>query len=108
MPVSKEKWDKVVELISNGKLYKHACAIAGVGESTFYDKKKNDPEFLEAIKKADAEYIAHHEQFISDSPQWTAHAWLLERKFPQIYKEQKKIEHEGIDIKISDAGKGGA
>lgn len=44
-----------------------ACAIAGIDRSTFYDWLKLDPQFLQEIDRAEAEYEATHQRVLHES-----------------------------------------
>jgi len=83
--------------IQEGNFYEDAYALAGIPESTFYEWKKNHPEFLEAIKKADIICKSLHIKNIKkhSDKQWQASAWYLERRYPNEFRERKEFEHKG-------------
>ena len=93
----------------NGNYIKTACLAAGVGESTFYswvhkaesgegNGNKVYIEFLEEVKRAEAENIAKNVKIIQKAGTkaypnaWTASAWLLERKYPSEYGRRMELE----------------
>ncbi len=50
--------DKLVELYSTGKYYiSDICEMAGINKHSWYEWKKNKPDFSNALKKADDERI---------------------------------------------------
>ena len=97
-----ERWQDVIDNIAAGMNNDDACAIAGISEASFYNRKKDDLEFLESVKRAESEFIKTHVKKIATSNQWQSSAWLLERKYPNKFKEQKKVEHEGIQLTIEN------
>jgi hypothetical protein len=76
-----------------------AAMAAGVKASTMRMHKRANPEFLTAIKEAEAvaergflSRIIQHSQ-----RQWTAAAWMLERRFPDRWKRQDGTQ----EVKLS-------
>lgn len=98
---------QICTLISQGIPNKTAAQTCGICESTFYSwlqrgqevKSGKYLEFLESIKKAEAQSIADSVQRIKKAgeKQWTALAWLLERRHPNEWgnKQNIKMEHTG-------------
>jgi hypothetical protein len=71
-----------------------AAMAAGVKPSTMRMHKKANPEFLTAIKEAEAvaergflSRIIQHSQ-----RHWTAAAWMLERRFPDRWSKREHVE----------------
>ena len=98
--------DKIISKLKLGNYARTAAACAGISESTFYhwlergEKEKSGiySEFLEAVKEAQAESEANLLNHISKAVldgQWTAAAWQLERKFPERWGKQQKVELTG-------------
>ncbi|MBQ9042744.1 MAG: hypothetical protein IJ111_08010, partial [Eggerthellaceae bacterium] len=85
------------------------CAGLGITEGTFYRWLREDDTKLkralkQGLKKAEAEYKDTLLQSImttatrEKNPQWTAAAWLLERKYPDEYAQTtRKVETEADD-----------
>lgn len=51
-----ERVEIITKAIADGKTYKDAFTLAGIGKDAFYEWINNKPEFADAIKKAEAEY----------------------------------------------------
>lgn len=101
--IKDEVWDEIVQYISEGLKPKDAYTIAGISRSAFQKKKKADVRYLHAIKKAREEFKRVHINKIASADQWQSSAWILERMFPEDFKEQKKVEHDGVEIVIKKA-----
>ena len=95
---------------SHGMSNADICRGLGVSETAWY-KWLKDPDskvkvaLVEGIKKAEAEYKETLLQSImatatrEKNPQWTAAAWLLERKYPDEYAQTtRRAEAEGEDV----------
>ena len=95
---------------SHGLTNADICRALGICEQTFYrwlreDDTKLKRSLSEGIKKAEAEYKETLLQSImatatrEKNPQWTAAAWLLERKYPDEFAQTtRKVETEGEDV----------
>lgn len=86
---------EICEHIEKGLSEKDAYTYAGVKESTYFKWKREIVQFSQAIKKALIGFKRTHLETIGRASKrsWTAAAWLLERKFPAEFKEQKGVEH---------------
>ena len=96
--------DAVLELVRQGCTHKVAALRAGISESTFYtwvSKGKaaksgiyrefaNDLELAEAV----AEGTLTLQMRAHAAREWRATAWMLERRFPETWKERKEIAVE--------------
>lgn len=101
--LTRELIDSICTYIENGMTNKDAADLSDVTEDTLYrwlreaDEKddQGNPlphrrlqfELKTAMNKARASFKAYHVQTIirASRKQWTASAWLLERKFPEEY-----------------------
>jgi len=93
--------------VKGGNYIETACALAGVGRSTYFSwmkRGKDEPEsiygeFLDSMEKAAAWSEARDVQLITEASRknWTAAAWRLERKFPGRWGRQDnmKLTHQG-------------
>ena len=102
--------EQAVEMKSHGLTNADICRALGICEQTFYrwlreDDTKLKRSLSEGIKKAEAEYKETLLQSImatatrEKNPQWTAAAWLLERKYPDEFAQTtRKVETEGEDV----------
>ena len=95
--------------IENGASILAACGHVNIVESTYYrwynkgrDAKRNTKfkKFYEAVEIAKNKALYNFEGRIvneADNGTWTAAAWWLERRYPEIYG--KKVKQE-IDSKV--------
>ena len=108
--ILKEQWEAALQAISSGMTKKDAIALSGISEAAFYARQKEDVEFLELVKKAEISFKLRHLHNIEKHSQenWSASAWLLERKFKQEFGKEHKVEHTFNPIKeinITDNGR---
>lgn len=104
--ITEELIDKAAGLKRNGLTNKDICAALGISEQTFY-RWLNKPtcrlhrSLSESLKKAEAEYKAELLEAImatatrEKNPQWTAAAWLLERRYPDEYAQTTRQRDDG-------------
>jgi len=104
--LNKDIKDIIIKYISNGNYIKTACMAAGIDEATYYSwihKAESATgsdgiyvEFLNELKKAEAQNIANTMARIEDAgkkPQyWMAGAWKLERKYPGEFGKRMELE----------------
>lgn len=95
--------DKGIEAILRGiRLGLHperAAQAAGVNVGAFKEFKKTHPEFLAQIKEAEAKA---QESFLSrillhTEKQWTAAAWILERRWPEAWAKREPT----VEVKVA-------
>jgi hypothetical protein len=88
-----------------------AAAIAGVAERTFYDWMRDNPEFSQAVERAEAEFEQDMVRGIKREPK--GKAWLLERRLRAGWAPPKleidasqKVEHTLVFTakEVTDAG----
>lgn len=78
-----------------------AASLAGITSATLYSWQNWFPEFLDRLQKADsrfeAECVSNIRRAGRSRRNWTASAWLLERKFPHRYAKTDRhiIEKRG-------------
>jgi hypothetical protein len=107
--------DELIETIAQairvGSYVETAVALAGVSKDSFYrwlrqaesdDANEMTVKLSDAVKKALAEAEKRDLDVIDKAAQegeWTAAAWRLERKFPNKWGRQSKVqlEHTGMD-----------
>ena len=84
---------------------KAACALSGVGKSTYYEWLEDDPEFAEeaeaAIRFGEAVLVSRIKSVGEEKADWRAHAWILERRFPEQWSARQEIE---LNQTVSDGG----
>ena len=86
----------LLNAIADGCGVYDACYIAGVSNTTYNRWMKEEPEFVQAIKVAEAEYKRTKLKLISEAGEqknmWSANAWLLERKWPEQYGKRDAVD----------------
>lgn len=117
-----ELQDLICGYIKEGNYPSVAAQAAGISESTYYSwmargrKSKSGKyvQFLEAIKEAESFGQVYHLQKIrkaADDGTWQASAWILERKYPQLWgrnRETVKVDLKGeiqSNMKVSPKSK---
>lgn len=80
---------RICRAVRKGCSREAAAGLAGINPDTLYDWQHRFPEFSEALQKADseleAECVSNIRRAGRSRRNWTANAWLLERKFPHRY-----------------------
>lgn len=110
-PKIDEKKD-VLGYIREGLTDKDACDYAGISQETFYAwlygrkdkngkvKTKPDPVFAESLKAARIAFKRLHIKNVTKvaikDKQWTASAFLLERRFPDEFGQKIRTENEHV------------
>lgn len=103
--------ETIAQAIRVGAYVETAVALAGVSKDSFYrwlrQAESDDSTLLtvklsDAVKKTLAESEKRDLDVIDKAAQegeWTAAAWRLERKFPNKWGRQSKVqlEHTGMD-----------
>ena len=79
-----------------------AAQAAGISASTMRAHKRRHPEFATAMKEAAAQAEQHFLGRIlrHSETQWTAAAWMLERRFPERWRKR-----EQADLQVAVKGK---
>lgn len=102
---TEELTQEIEKLFRVGLSQKAVCHSIGVNETTFIRWKKNR-KFNERVQRAISEKKAAllAKIFKAGEKQWQAHAWLLERCYPDEFACRQKIvgggdkgEHEFVD-----------
>ena len=91
-----ENAKKLCDGLRLGMTYKLAAQYAGISESTLWDWAAKDSGFSDLLKDAEAANAAQALASIVQSAragQWTAAAWMLERRHG--YTRTEKVEHSG-------------
>lgn len=120
--------DRIVELVSQGTSITGAAKEAGLRSrrvKAWVERGSDDSEvardpamvdFAMRVREAEGQ-VEHRAVSIIDKAaqdgDWKAAAWLLERKFPDIYRQRSTTEHTGEDglpikVTVADLMKQGA
>ena len=88
-----EAKEKIVKAVRLGLWPDRAAAMHGIAPGTMRKERKRDPEFATALKRAEAEAEAavHSKILRHMDRQWTACAWMLERRWPARWSKQERL-----------------
>jgi transposase len=108
--------ERICDALREGNTRRVSALLAGISEQTFYNWINwADPEspnhkavyleFLESIKKAEAE--AENEaikdiQRAGKMGSWQARAWFLERRNPKDWAKRERVEVKQFNFDISN------
>jgi hypothetical protein len=97
--MTKEQIEAILRTVRLGLHPDRAAAAHGVSSSTLGSHKKRHPEFARLIKEAEAtaeqgylgRILRHTEK------QWTACAWILERRWPERWAKREVVAPQNKD-----------
>ena len=102
--LTEELIQQMASLKGDGLSNKDICRAAGIHEATLYrwlnkPSSKLHRALGESLKKAEADYkrtllTTIREAALRKNGQWTAAAWLLERKYPDEYAQTARDRGE--------------
>jgi hypothetical protein len=94
--------EPLLTAIRLGMFIEHACAYAGINSSTFRRWRQDALDGIEPFKsfwpevtKAEADSIIRRMSRIEQAAiegNWTADAWVLERKYPDKFGKRDRLE----------------
>ena len=104
--MSEATCEAILRTIKLGLHPERAAQAHGVSPGSMRSHKNRHPEFATAIKEAEAEAernflgrILQHTQ-----RQWTAAAWVLERRFPDRWKRQDGTQEVKLSGNVRSEG----
>lgn len=107
--------DTICEYIKEGNYINTACEAVGISKHAFFMwMKKGEAEsegvyrdFFDSIKKAqaDGEMFLLKTIRVKSMEQWTAAAWILERKYPEKWGRREYIKIVEDDVPAESATK---
>lgn len=84
-----ETVEKILQLLRLGCPIRSACGAAGISPECYMHWCDVDDNFFAATEKAKADFVANNVANITAAArkggQWTASAWLLERRMPEEF-----------------------
>jgi hypothetical protein len=82
--------DAILRHVELGIWPDRAAQLVGIDSAAMRKHKERHPEFVTALEKAEAhaESSFHSRMLRAMDDNWTAVAWMLERRFPQRYAKQ--------------------
>lgn len=87
----------ILRTVALGVWPDRAAQIHGVSAEAMRVHKHRNHDFVTAIEKAEATAEASYLGKIlrHTEKQWTAAAWMLERRWPDRWAQRQKVEHSG-------------
>lgn len=85
----------VCNALAAGNTRRASCRYAGISHETFYQWLKDQPDFSDAVEKAEADAEVRHVANIAKAANdgtWTASAWWLERRQPADWGRKDRID----------------
>jgi hypothetical protein len=94
--IKKEQFDILIAKLKKGLNLKDSALMAGISRQTVYDWKEINPEYWDAVKKAEVEFKTSLVDTVKAASikNWTAAAWILERKYFDEYGRKEYSKHE--------------
>jgi len=82
--------DTILQHVREGIWPERAARLAGIDAAAMRKHKERHPDFVTELEKAEAqaETNLHGRMLRAMDDNWTAVAWMLERRFPQRYGKQ--------------------
>jgi hypothetical protein len=83
--------EKIIRTVALGMYPDRAAEAHGINKATMRAHKKRNPDFATALKEAEAtaESGALSAILLHFPRQWTAAAWLLERRWPERWAKRE-------------------
>lgn len=99
-----ERTAAIVEAVRRGMTYRLAAQVGGVTYETLRTWMRKGEAgqapydaFYVAMRQAETDGIARNLEVIQASPDWRAHAWVLEHRHPEHYGARSTLRLEGDD-----------
>ena len=91
-----EKLPIVLEALRQGMHRNKAANAAGLHHQTLYNWIETRPAVRTQVEQAEAEHIQSRLALIDKAAQtpqnWTAAAWSLERRYPELFGQRQKVD----------------
>lgn len=103
-----EYCDLIIEFMKDGSSKTQFCAEVGICYDTLLDWQEANPEFSEAVKKADTACQAWWERKGTKAVfgeiegfNATSYIFNMKNRFPQHYADRKELDHVSSDGSMS-------
>lgn len=92
--MTEEVQQNILRTIRLGLHADRAALAHGISSSTLRNFRRRNPDFATAIKQAEAEAESGFlsKLLMHTEKQWTACAWMLERRWPQRWSKREHVE----------------
>ena len=88
----------VTQAVEEGSSLENASKLAGISRPTIYAWKKKYKGFAKRLEEALAKQEIKLVSCIYNSDDWRAQAFLLERRFPDRWSKNRKVEVNRSDV----------
>lgn len=90
--------DAILRAVGLGLWPDRAAQMNGIPPTTMRSMRKRDPAFASALEKAEAKAEANiHSRILRHmDKQWTACAWMLERRWPERYAKREEVVQANV------------
>lgn len=89
---------KICDYVAKGMPYVHACAAVGIGYQTFSNWREKYPEFKEALRLAEAEFMNYHLGVIDNAQDPQVSMKLLKARFPEHFSDGEKAVNVRMQV----------
>jgi hypothetical protein len=88
---------RITDALRGGNTRRASCAAGGISQDTLAVWLRDNPDFADAVEKAEGEAELRNLAVIQDATKttWQAAAWWLERKHKQDWSS--RVEQTGAD-----------
>lgn len=88
----------ITKAIEEGSSLENASKLAGISRPTIYAWKKKYKGFAKRLEEALGKQEVNLVSCIYNSDDWRAQAFLLERRFPDRWSKNRKVEVNRSDV----------
>ena len=88
----------ITDAVEKGHSLESASKLAGISRPTIYAWKKKHKRFTKRLDQALSKQEIDLVSQIFNTDDWRAKAWILERRFPDRWSKNKKIEVNRSDV----------
>ena len=91
--MTEENIEKILKTVALGMWPDRAADMHGISKSAMRQHKRRNPDFVTALKRAEAQAEAAIQGKILRhmDKQWTAAAWMLERRWPERWAKREVV-----------------
>ena len=91
----------ITKAVEEGSSLENASKLAGISRPTIYAWKKKYKGFAKRLEEALARQEINLVSCIYNSDDWRAQAFLLERRFPDRWSKNRKVEVNRSEVEVN-------